>query len=357
MLDLIRRIIRIIRDLIARLLGRRPQPEPPPPSCPISWQPSVLAAVFYGVRDYAGGGASGGPPALCRVFFPSIDGAVFDAPILEGCCRFPLIVFSHGNCAEPAGDHFIKWYLIPAQLARSGYVVVVPMLEATAGGSYPWDNDAELQLLKDVISWMRTGWSYRDVLMPEPATGAIGHSYGALLAARLVADGSASVYASLSGAWSEWPEVPANPIWDLTAPKLFTWGSGVGDAQSQFDRGWDRLRVPKHRAVFDGAGHWDYLSPGASACESNRGPCALVAALAADVVSTFFGKYLPPECWPSLGQRIPESLVPPTLNLTNEQRFFGGSHLMAFTLIGSRPGCAVSLSWATPVGAGSARRP
>jgi len=353
MLDLIRRIIQAILDLIARLL--RPPSIRPPASCPISWQPSVLAPVFYGVRDYPTG--KSGPPTACRVFFPSLDGAVFDAPVLEGCCRFPLIVFAHGNCSEPAGDHYQKWFQLPAQLARSGYVVVAPLLAGTAGGSYPWDNNVELQLLKDVISWMRDGWEHSDVLLPEPATGVIGHSYGALLAVRLAAEHPIAAYASMSGVWSEWPSIPANPVGTLTMPKLFAWGTGFGDTQAQFDQGWDRLRAPKHRAVFDGAEHWDYLSPGASSCERDRGPCGLVASLAGDVVSTFFSKYLPPECWPSLGQRIPDSLVPPALILTNEQKFFAGGHLLAFTLIGSRPGCRVSLAWATSAGTGSVTRP
>jgi hypothetical protein len=360
-LDLVDRIIQALRDLIARILELilrwlrpRPSSEPPPATCPIGWQPSVLAPVFYGVREV---GREVDAPVACRIFFPSLDGAVFDAPILEGCGRYPLIVFAHGNCSEPTGDHYRKWFELPAQLARSGYVVVAPMLAGTAGGSYPWDNNAELALLRDTVAWMRTGWEHKAVLLPAPATGVAGHSYGALLGLRLAVEGSVSAYASLSGPWSEWPSIPPNPIGTLGVPKLFMWGSGFGDTLSQFDSGWAGLSTPKHKGVLRDAGHWDYLPAGRSACEVQRGPCTVAWALAGDVVSTFFASYLPPERWPSLGQQIPDSLVPPPLNLTNDQQFFAGGHLTAFGLLGTRPECGITLSWATPGGSGSVSRP
>lgn len=161
MFDFIRRLLQRVWDLIVGILGwRRPRPISPPDTCPISWQPSVLAPVFYGIRDYGPPtvvarrsrntvgrrrpeGVDAGPPTRTRVFFPSLDGAVWDAPILEGCGRYPLIVLAHGNCAEPTGDHYTRWYQMPVHLARSGYVVVVPELINTAGGMGPWDNDAE----------------------------------------------------------------------------------------------------------------------------------------------------------------------------------------------------------------------
>jgi pimeloyl-ACP methyl ester carboxylesterase len=375
MFGFIRRLLERIRELLARIFGwGRPEPIPPPETCPIGWQPSVLAPVFYGIRDY--GPARDvvarakriatrprpdvvdlGAPTRIRVFFPSLDGAVWDAPILEGCGRYPLIVLAHGNCAEPAGDHYTKWYQLPVHLARSGYVVAVPLLSGTAGGAYPWDNDAEVQLLKDVITWMRDRWEHRSVLMPEPATGVIGHSYGGLLAGRLAIEAGLAAYVSLSGAWSEWPEVPPNPVRSLAMPKLFTWGSGLGDVQSQYDGVWSGLPMPRHKAVIEGAGHWDYLAPGASSCERDRGPCTLVQFLASDVVALFFGKYLPPELWPDLGDGIPDSLLPPPLSLTDEQKFYASGHLSSFSIIGSREGCGVTLAWTTSAGSGSVTRP
>src|SRR6267142_1493243 len=97
--------------------------------CPISWRPTPLTPVFYGVRDYD---QNQGAPGACRVFFPSIDGAVFSAPILEDCGLYPLILFVHGHCNET--EHFKRWFELPAQLARSGYIVVVPEMTATQEG-------------------------------------------------------------------------------------------------------------------------------------------------------------------------------------------------------------------------------
>jgi hypothetical protein len=36
-------------------------------------------------------------PVPLRVFMPSVDGAVLDAPILEGCGRYPVILLAHGH--------------------------------------------------------------------------------------------------------------------------------------------------------------------------------------------------------------------------------------------------------------------
>ncbi|TDO27963.1 hypothetical protein EV643_15021 [Kribbella sp. VKM Ac-2527] len=114
---------------------------PPPSDCALAWQPSVWLPVFYGVADYApavtsesaevedvetaiaypdtgpaqlkqseaeaGGEAeqafesrvpdAAGPPTRLQVFYPSLDGSVWDAAILAGCGHFPLVVFLHAG--------------------------------------------------------------------------------------------------------------------------------------------------------------------------------------------------------------------------------------------------------------------
>lgn len=315
-------------------------------SCPIGWQPSVLAPVFYGIRDYA---TADGAPGPCRVFFPSLDGAVFDAPILEGCGRYPLILFAHGNCGET--DHYKKWFELPAQLARCGCVVAVPELAATQGGAYPWDDSPDLTRLADTRTWMRLGWVHKSVLLPEPATGLIGHSYGALLAARIPAVSTVAAYASLSAGWLEWPSVIPRPINVDVIPKLLAWGTGDQDVYAALGSGsWSPIAPTKHRLVFDNAQHWDYVPAGRVSCEVTRGPCTLVPTLIGDFAATFFGKYLPPEDWSSLGTRIPNSLIAPALDLTTEQQFFAGGHLMGLSLIGSRAGCRITTAWHTSGG-------
>jgi pimeloyl-ACP methyl ester carboxylesterase len=208
-----------------------------------------------------------------------------------------------------------------------------------------------------MIAWMRTGWEHASDLLPPPATGAIGHSYGALLAARLASEVPVSAYASLSGPWSEWPSVPPRPVRLILAPRLFAWGGGFGDTLAQFEGGWAGLPTIKHKAVLADAGHWDYLPAGRTSCESERGSCNVTWAVAGDVVSTFFGKYLPPESWPTLGVHIPDSLVPPTRSLTQEQEFFAGGHLTAFDLIQDRAECGVTLGWEVGSSSGTVTRP
>jgi hypothetical protein len=82
-------------------------------ACDICWQPSVLAPVFFGIKDF--GVREEGAPVALRVFYPSIDGAPHDAPFLEECGAYPLVLFLHGWCNET--EHYKKWHHLPAQLA------------------------------------------------------------------------------------------------------------------------------------------------------------------------------------------------------------------------------------------------
>jgi pimeloyl-ACP methyl ester carboxylesterase len=205
--------------------------------------------VFYGVADQAPQGPrEAGPPTRLRVFYPSLDGSVWDAAILAGCGRYPLVVFLHGNCPGLA-DGYKSWFELPAQLARSGYVVVVPHLPGISGGTGPFGGTGDGDLVRSVITWMRTEWQYADSLMPEPATGVVGHSWGGLLAAQVAADGDAAALATLSAGWSEWPSQPPNPIGNVRVPTLMVWGTGFGDIFSAGDPFWVALPRPRHKLV------------------------------------------------------------------------------------------------------------
>ena len=120
-----------IRRLLGNLVGRVDdlplQPPPPPAVCPISWQPSVTAPVFYGIRDYAPPSFAlsstaarlfGWPPGTFRVFYPSIDGSPPDAAMLEPCGRYPLIAFLHGHCRPDDPLNYTKWYELMVRVAR-----------------------------------------------------------------------------------------------------------------------------------------------------------------------------------------------------------------------------------------------
>lgn len=312
------------------------------PDCDISWQPNILAPVFYGIQDLD---ESAGAPATLRIFYPSLEGSPSGAPLLAGCGEYPLIVFTHGHCGEL--NHFQKWFLIPAQLARCGYVVAVPLLPDTSLGTFPWaDANRDLPLLVDLVDWVRTGWDGREVLAPE--TGVAGHSYGGLMAGRLAVEIGAAAYAGLSAVWRDWLPPPPLPLPDLAAPAFFCWGTDdlVNAVLSGSGAGpWNVTNPPKHQVVFDGAAHWDYLPPGATTCEGFRGNCNLVQSLAADLTAAFFSKYMPPERATRLSTRIPASLVPPPLDLSDEQAFFAGGHLFGLAQIAGNADCTLTHTW------------
>lgn len=316
-------------------------PLPPPEGCGIEWQPSALAPVFYGVRDVA---ASGAPVAL-RVFFPSVDGSVFDAPILEGCGRYPVVLVAHGHCAGAPAEHYKRWYVLPVSLARSGYVVLVPDLPAM--DQEPGADHPALDTLADVLGWAREQWGHRDVLLPEPATGIIGHSHGAVLSARFADTTNLAAFASLSGRHSG----ALAATLPVAAPKLFMWG-GLADllgSSALSDEVWEALSPPKHRVAFTEGTHWSYVSAASTPCDHDDipGSCRHLVYAAADLVTMFFAKYLPPELSPHLPDRVPDSLLPPALVLTPEQEFFAAGHLVGIGLIEGKPGCEFDLGWET----------
>ena len=311
------------------------------PRCPIGWHPTALAPVFYGVRDY---GPLDGAPGPCRVFFPTLDGAVYSARILRNCGTYPLLLFAHGDCSE--FEHYKKWFDVPAMLARSGYVVVVPPFSEIGAGVHPSGADGDLALLGNMLDWMRARWEFRDTLRAPPQTGLLGHSFGALLAGRYAATTSAvTAFASLSGVW-HYPTSP-RPIDTLRIPTLLTWGSNqepTFDIFTEYTE-WSTLPRPKHRVVFDSIRHWDYLSQ-ATSCTGDRGGCSLIPALSSELLMMFFSRYLPQQ--PDLTDRVSPTLVPPLfeeLDLTLEQEFYAGSYLSGFSRIGSSNGCRVTLSW------------
>lgn len=313
------------------------------------WTPSVLAPVFYGWREYS---TSQGAPGTCRVFYPSLDGAPQGADILTGVGRYPLVVFCHGHCGT---GHFRQWLEVTAALARSGYVVLVPQFPTIDAGENPSRSGAtEPALLNSFVTWVRQSWELRTSIL-SGNMGIVGHSYGALLAAKVASTNSSyRAFASLSGVWDDW-QSGSLPINSLTIPKLFMHG-GDSDTQALLDSRWSGIPQAKHRAVFRDGEHFDYLPEGRATCQWgwSYGPCHHIPQLTRDLVATFMGKYLPPELVPNLGQQIPLSLKTSLQNLTNEQKMYAGNHLTSWPLIaGSSEGCHITLQWSTSSGTGS----
>jgi hypothetical protein len=319
-------------------------PEPPPPTCPIGWQPNVFAPVFFGARSL---GPADGAPVPLRIFFPSLDGAVESAPLLSGCGRYPLVVVAHGHCIDDE-EHYRRWFRLPAQLARSGQVVVVPLLAGIASGQSPSvDAHPDLTTLDAVVDWARSGWVDRDALLPPPATTIVGHSFGAMLGARYAVSHDVAAYAGLSGGWGDWFGDAPQPLPLLDLPNLLIWG-GPADLFTQLsDAAWQQLAAPRHRVVFADGEHWDYLGPVRPACSPVAGPCPQIGAATDDLVTMFVGRYSPPELAGDVTDRIPSSLEPPDFadwvdDLTFEQEFFAGGHLNGYARLG--PECVAEVT-------------
>jgi dienelactone hydrolase len=338
LLQWLRDLVISIIDLIKGVFGDE--------ECPIAWRPNGLAPVFYAHRDY---GTADGAPGDVRVFFPSLDGAPDTGEILRDCGRYPLIVFAHGHCQTDI-DHYLKWFEVPAVLARAGYVVAVPRLPQIGGGTSPPDADDDLALLRELVSWLRSAWPERAQLAPPPATGLAGHSFGAGLAGRLAGEGNLTAFASLSGSVTR--AIRAG----IDVPKLFVWGSSefIPPGVALTEAEWAAVTPPKHRVVFDDLAHWDYLPAGRTSCEQFRGPCGPARAAAWDLLAMFFTNYLPPDV-PGLPGQIPEVLLPPLpLTLTVEQQAFAGGWLSGFPSLADDDACRVSFAWETPEGSGTA---
>jgi dienelactone hydrolase len=269
-----------------------------------------------------------------RVYYPSLDVVPKDASVLTACGRYPLVLLIHGDCG---GDPLAQWQSLPVQLARCGFVVVV-----TAHGGYLAQGDpASTASFHRTHDWMRNSWSYRDCLLPPPSTAVVGHSYGGTLAAQLASEIPVTAFAGLSGVYGQ----ELNPLAllaSIVVPSLFLWndtddaplGAQVYNlSDSSATQMWSSIGTPshpKHGVLFQGAKHGDYLDfEGESRC--SRGPCRLVRPLAADLVTTFLSRYLPPENAPNLASSVPDSLIvwpqdlpAPTLGVGTAGPIFSG---------------------------------
>lgn len=314
-------------------------PDDPAESGGVDWTPDVLRPVFYGYRDYT---AADGAPATLRMFYPTYEGFTAGPPILKLCLvRWPVVLFLHGQPPCPLADYHRLWFLLPAVLARCGYVVAVPSHAAAFPGEAGSPGET---LALDVIDWVRDGWEHDRWVDKRPeATAVAGHSYGALLAARVAAARpSISAYVGLSGPFTEFGN-PVPVLQGIGAPSFFMWATGnpITGAFENLDGGgmWNQVPSPKAAAVHPGE-HFDYISP--TACGEPRGPCTLIQGVAADLAALFITRYAP---LASSTASIPVDLEPPSVTLTPQQQFFAGAHLSGLSQIATREGCDVDLRW------------
>lgn len=328
-------------------------PDDPAESGGVDWTPDVQHPVFYGFQDLT---AADGAPGPVRIWYPTYEGFTQGPPILKLCLvRWPVVLFLHGQPPQgcPMADYHLRWAMLPAILARSGYVVVVPSHSA----SLPSDEySPAVQDAVDMIDWVRDDWENSQwVDARDEATIAAGHSYGALLAARVAqARTTIGAYVGLSGPFSELVGSALGVLQGIGAPSLFMWATGdpiTGTYENLGSGGlgvWDQLPDPKYAADFPGE-HFDYINSW-SACGFPRGDCSLIEAVAGELTTLFVSRYVPVNLSQS---QIPVSLEPASVTLTTTQQFFAGGHLSGLSQIASRAGCRVNLGWEDGADVGS----
>ena len=321
-------------------------PEDPAESAGVNWTPDILHPMFGGFQELD---QTSGAPGPLRIFFPTYDGSPQNARILKLCLvRYPVVMFLHGQPPCTDASYFRRWLRLPMMLARSGYVVVVPKHDA----ALPADAESPtIPFALRVLDWVRSGWEHsRWVDKDLTATAIVGHSFGGLLAARVRnARPTIGTFASLSTGWAELPD-PTSLLQTLTMPSFFMWGSQA-DGSENMDAGgvWQKVASgTKTKAVFVGK-HFDYLTPSTD-CAFDHGGCALIEPVAAELVALFISRHMPVKLSHA---PIPPSLVPPTVMLTFEQRFFAGSHLNGIQAIRTRAGCGIDLTWEDPLDSGT----
>lgn len=301
----------------------------------VTWAPDVMHPVFYGHQDLS---TEDGAPTTLRIWYPTYEGFTAGPPILKLCVfRYPVVLFLHGQPPCPDPDYYRwRWFAIPAVLARSGYVVVVPRHDA----AFPEEeNPPSASLALDILDWVRDGWSEsRWVDGEAESTAVAGHSYGALLAARLVAlRPSISAFVGLGAPWDELSDRNA-VLRGLTLPKLFMWGEGL--FFEDLGRLWDALPAPKHGVIYEGE-HFDYIRDHPE-CSEARGPCTALEFGTADLVALFLARYVPVRL---SSTHVPASLEPPAVPLTTEQQFYAGGRLGGLQSLQSAEQCSVELRW------------
>jgi len=307
----------------------------------ISWVPDVMHPVAAGFEDL---GVSDGAPGPVRVWYPTAELEVVGRPakFLNHCtARWPVVLFLHGQqpCpdTQPRNpDYFKSWTHIPAQLARSGYVVLVP--------AHPQDlslSTAEALRLSGFIDWARTSWQNALSLDQRPEAVAIaGHSRGAVHAAFVAqVRGEVSAFVSLGGVWDSLANDTEEMLAVLDKPTFFEWVPGVFQEDLDGGHRWDQLNITKYACMYPGE-HFDYIDMPAG-CNEPVGPCRVVKLASADLVTLFLSRYLPVA---ASRTRIQLSLLPPDVPLTDPKQLqFATRRLEGLDRINRVHGCSMDL--------------
>lgn len=301
----------------------------------VDWTPDVAHPVAWG-EDHLG--PADGAPRPISIYYPS-HRFLPPRPILRHClARWPLVLFLHGDppqsvTAAQRADYHRLWWRVPVGLARSGYVVAVPRHTAS-----PDPGDDALAAVASDVHWLRTSWRGAATIDVRPAsTSYVGHSWGAILAARAASELPAAAFASLGGGLPGSSVQNRLPTFPVPAFYMYLDGDSPGSLAENLDGFWDAFAEPRWRAVYAGR-HFDYLEPGSTGQEA-RGACSLVGGLAADLIALFIAANVQ-----SL-TRVPIDLRKPTPALTEAQQALAIQHLTSVDRIRQSPECRVELAW------------
>jgi len=303
----------------------------------VTWAVDAAHPVFYGAQDLTVAGD--GVPADMRIYYPSADGTPSTARMLACGSAWPVVLFLHGQPPDGLpGPYNQRWFVLPAELARSGYVVVVPNYNAQLATAA--DAPAMVSAAMQDVSWARHNWAHSDRVDQRPErTAVMGHSYGAILAARVAAaHPEMGAFVSLSGPFDELGDAQAL-LQSITVPALYMWGRNLlfEDLDVFGDR-WNRLTRLRYAAVFDGE-HFDYLRPQDSG-GAPRGSCPLIGGTAADLATLFVS---PRVRVGSSTTVFPLDLSVPAVTLTPQQQFYAGGHLTTLGQLNTTAGCHVNI--------------
>jgi pimeloyl-ACP methyl ester carboxylesterase len=316
-------------------------PSDPAESGGVTWIPDVAQPVFWGVQNLT---ASGGAPRDMQIYYPTHHGFTDAPPILKLCVtRWPVVLFLHGQppSAIPVSGWYRKWSQIASNLARCGYVVVVPSHNALL----PQDSSGVAAAMAD-IAFARNGWAESKwVDKRATSTAVAGHSFGALLGARIVAaHPEIGAFVSLGGGHLQLLDV-TTVLQSITTPSFFMWANG-SEGSLNFEnldgnpKIFDPLTQPKYAAVYQGE-HFDYLRA-ADTGGALRGPCTKIGGVAADLAALFISANVPVS---ASRTKVPVELRKPLVDLTFEQEFFAGAHLQSLEAAMADPTCRVDMRW------------
>jgi hypothetical protein len=354
-----------------------------------------LSPSFYGIEDVEITSAAGSFPA--RVYFPTDVDYLEPAVIRPG--KYDLVVFAHGArgpgtsgeglCPEDWSNDYQLWEEVLHLLACCGFVVVALELSSISVGL-----EQSVERIGATVAWMRRNWSQASSLwqedllvatmreapndpgatVPNPpegvelaiapaegstaarsivwgrklidggrpvlnptATAFVGHSWGARACAVAMKRGivSARAFASIAGTFDD-NESPA-AVASVGVPSLLIAGDEDDETFSYLRGLWKSTPAPKHQAVMQGLGHWDWFGPyGIHPCDQDavRPKCIAGWMAASELILGLLTKYL-------RNRPLPPHLMGPT-----------GSRPPLLQWFDTRKRCAMVVRWEDPSGGG-----